>query len=146
MNQLNLVLVLLFASTGAWPCWIDSAVSAEKNVLPSTVYGTPEATLREYIEAIRVGDFERIANCFDPPAYGLVGPTNTESNAETYRIRRRIIYGAKEVKEMNRGAPLIPAALGDVPLEVDRVFDGSLSRFWYLMRRIKNEWKIITFA
>ena len=107
-------------------------------------FATPDATLETYIKALRKGDRSAVGECFDPPAADFHLPSPMP--VDDYRIQRRIVYGADEVKDWNSKGIIPPAREGDVELQVREIIRGKLQMFSYNLRKITSGWKIYSHA
>lgn len=86
------------------------------------------------------GDRAAVAACFEPPAnFYLPSPVSVEK----YVIRRRIVYGPKEVRKWNSKGITPPALEGDIELQVEQTVAGRTVVFDYNFRLVGHDWKII---
>ncbi|MFH1016809.1 MAG: hypothetical protein V1798_01345 [Pseudomonadota bacterium] len=101
----------------------------------NAMFGTPEALMATYIEALRKGDRVLANKCFAGGDFQLDGPVKIKK----YKITKKQVFGKKEVDDWNEKGTVPPAQIGDVNLEVDQ--DGEM--FSYFLRHVtKEKWQI----
>ena len=107
-------------------------------------FSSPESTLEIYINALRTGDKKTLLKCLHPipSSFNLPGPEKIDS----YSIKRKIVFGKKEVDEWNSKGIIPSVQIGDIDCHVEQIEDGEARMYSYTFRNISREWKIITFA
>ncbi len=111
---------------------------------PKPRYDTPEATIRTYFDALRRGDQPAAAICFEPEVHDfyLPGPVTIDK----FVIRKREVYGLSDEKKWQGVGYTNRILKGDVGLYVDQIMDGSKTFFYYRLRHVRSEWKIVEYA
>lgn len=107
-------------------------------------YDTPEATIQTYIDALRRGDQPAVSVCFEPEAHDfyLPGPIPIDQ----FIIRKRIVYGPSDEKKWKGVGYTARMIRGDIGLEVEETIDGTKNSFYYRLRRVRGQWKIVVLA
>ena len=104
-------------------------------------FSSPEATLANYINALRKGDKSTVAICFQPEAKDFYLPGTSEIGE--YKIIQKITYREREIKRWNTKGIKPPTKIGDIELQVEELYYGKKEMFSYVLRKFDTQWKII---
>lgn len=104
-------------------------------------FSSPEKTLVVYFSALGIGDKVSVAACFDPPATDFYLPAPLV--VDKWVVKKRIVYGRRELDRWNSKGIVPPAVEGDVELQVEQDMSGKKSMFYYNLRLVPSGWKIV---
>lgn len=105
---------------------------------------SPERTLDAYVRSLRSGDVAGVKATLDRPEVEFYLPEPI--SISSYRVMRRIVYGARETNDWNSKGIVPPARVGDVELHVREIIDGKSQMVSYNFRRISGEWRLYSSA
>ena len=101
---------------------------------------TPESTLKGYIKCLEKGSESCVLkHLYDSKRFYIKEPSKI-----SYKITKKIIYGAPETESWHSKGIIPATKIGDIELNVEQEHWGKKNMYFYIMRKYDNKWYIIS--
>lgn len=108
-------------------------------------FSSPKATVETYQHALDRGEKKDIGDCFDPPALDFyVGSEPERARTKDCHITSLKKYSDVKIRSWNRKGIKPSLQKGDVEVIQMCKLDMKPERFFYSLRNVKGQWKIIS--